>query len=120
MDRAEVVAGCQILCGGDRAAKLRLAFQCYDTDGDGHLSKEEIGNLLKASVHEQKRRRTFDVFFFFSSPLHWLLCSTSHTRARAVAVTLHLDGNAAKYILVPLPVEVYGKGGSPLFCSVLL
>jgi hypothetical protein len=50
VDQAEVVAGCQILCGGDRAAKLRLAFQCYDTNGDGHLSKREVGQLLKGAV----------------------------------------------------------------------
>ena len=50
VDQAEVVAGCQILCGGDRTAKLRLAFQCYDTDGDGHLSKDEVGMLLKGAV----------------------------------------------------------------------
>lgn len=42
--------GCQILCGGDRVAKLRLAFQCYDGDGNGQLSKGEVGQLLKGAV----------------------------------------------------------------------
>lgn len=55
LDRAEVVAGCQILCGGDAASKLRLAFQCYDSDGDGHLSKPEVAALLRGAVTKAVR-----------------------------------------------------------------
>ena len=49
MDQAEVVAGCQTLVAATNV-KLRLAFQCYDTDGDGHLSKQEVGALLRGAV----------------------------------------------------------------------
>ena len=34
-----------LLCGGDQTAKLCLAFQCYDTDSDGCLSK--AGGLFR-------------------------------------------------------------------------
>ena len=42
IERGELVAGCQALCGGDETEKLRLTFSCFDADGDAHLSKEEV------------------------------------------------------------------------------
>ena len=42
IERGELVAGCQALCGGDETDKLRLTFSCFDADGDAHLSKEEV------------------------------------------------------------------------------
>ena len=50
IDEAELLAGCQALCGGDEAAKLRLTFACFDGDGDGHLTPDEVRLLLRGSV----------------------------------------------------------------------
>ena len=50
VDQAELVAGCQALCSGDEAAKLRLAFKCFDGDGDGHLTSEELKQILRGTI----------------------------------------------------------------------
>ena len=50
LDESEVLAGCQALCGGSEADKLRLTFACFDGDGDGKLTKEEVGALLRGTV----------------------------------------------------------------------
>ena len=46
VEPAELVAGCQALCGGDEGEKLRLAFSCFDADGDTHLTQPEVQTLL--------------------------------------------------------------------------
>ena len=50
VDKAELVAGCQALCAGDEGEKLRLAFSCFDADGDGHLTQPEVAKLLRGSI----------------------------------------------------------------------
>ena len=35
VDEKELIAGCQALCAGDETQKLKLAFACFDKDGDG-------------------------------------------------------------------------------------
>ena len=50
VDKGELVAGCQALCAGDEKEKLRLAFSCFDADGDGHLTQLEVAKLLRGSI----------------------------------------------------------------------
>ena len=50
IDKAELVGGCQALCAGDEGEKLRLAFSCFDADGDGHLTQPEVAKLLRGSI----------------------------------------------------------------------
>lgn len=50
VDKGELLAGCQALCSGDQTEKLRLTFKCFDSDGDGHLSKPEVQLLLRGSI----------------------------------------------------------------------
>jgi len=50
IDESELIAGCQALCSGDKATKLKLAFSCFDKDGDGHLTPDEICSLLRGSL----------------------------------------------------------------------
>lgn len=50
VDQKELIAGCQALCSGDESAKLRLAFTCFDKDGDGHLTPAELQELLRGTI----------------------------------------------------------------------
>jgi Ca2+-binding EF-hand superfamily protein len=50
IDQKELIAGCQALCMGNEATKLRLAFSCFDGDGDGHLSAAELKTLLRGTI----------------------------------------------------------------------
>ena len=50
VDQKELIAGCQALCSGDENTKLRLAFSCFDKDGDGHLTPDELKLLLKGTI----------------------------------------------------------------------
>lgn len=50
VDKGELLAGCQALCSGDETEKLKLTFKCFDSDGDGHLSKPEVQLLLRGSI----------------------------------------------------------------------
>ena len=50
VDEKELIAGCQALCSGDEDTKLRLAFDCFDKDGDGHLTPAELQVLLKGTI----------------------------------------------------------------------
>ena len=50
VDQKELIAGCQALCTGDEATKLRLAFSCFDKDGDGHLTADELAVLLRGTI----------------------------------------------------------------------
>lgn len=50
VDKGELMAGCQALCSGDQTEKLKLTFKCFDSDGDGHLSKPEVQLLLRGSI----------------------------------------------------------------------
>ena len=59
VDQSELVAGCQALCSGDETAKLRLAFSCFDKDGDGHLTSAKLKVLLKGTIEPGLRPLTF-------------------------------------------------------------
>jgi len=50
VDQKELIAGCQALCSGDDATKLRLAFSCFDKDGDGHITPDELKLLLRGTI----------------------------------------------------------------------
>ena len=50
VDQKELVAGCQALCSGDDDTKLRLAFSCFDADGDGHLTADELKLLVRGTI----------------------------------------------------------------------
>jgi len=50
VDEAELIAGCSQLCSGDASEKLRLAFACFDKDGDGHLDPGELQTLLRGTI----------------------------------------------------------------------
>eukprot|EP00002_Diphylleia_rotans_P007663 TRINITY_DN17310_c0_g1_i1.p1 TRINITY_DN17310_c0_g1~~TRINITY_DN17310_c0_g1_i1.p1 ORF type:complete len:199 (+),score=60.60 TRINITY_DN17310_c0_g1_i1:67-663(+) len=47
----EFVAGLSIFCNrGTLEEKLKLTFRIYDVDNDGHIDKEELMSMLKASL----------------------------------------------------------------------
>jgi len=46
VDITELSAGISILAGGSRDAKVRSAFEMYDTDGNGYISPQEMYNYL--------------------------------------------------------------------------
>eukprot|EP01114_Cavostelium_apophysatum_P014696 TRINITY_DN3873_c0_g1_i1.p1 TRINITY_DN3873_c0_g1~~TRINITY_DN3873_c0_g1_i1.p1 ORF type:complete len:180 (+),score=41.93 TRINITY_DN3873_c0_g1_i1:197-736(+) len=49
----EFVTGFSVLCPkGTLDEKLRFSFRLYDIDGDGFIDKEELYNMLKASLFE--------------------------------------------------------------------
>ena len=46
VDSTELISGLSVLCGGSREDKVRAAFELYDGDGDGALSREELCSYL--------------------------------------------------------------------------
>merc|ERR1719263_2572113 len=49
----EFICGLSILCTyGTRDEKMQFSFQIYDFDGDGKISRDELGRMLKASLSE--------------------------------------------------------------------
>jgi Ca2+-binding EF-hand superfamily protein len=42
----ELVSGLSVLCGGTRDDKCKIAFQIYDSNGDGFISLDEMVSYL--------------------------------------------------------------------------
>ena len=50
ISQAELIAGCQAMCGGGSTEKMRLAFRLFDKDGDGHITAGELKLLLRGTI----------------------------------------------------------------------
>ena len=49
----EFISGISMMCeDGDFSEKVQFSFQVYDFDGDGMIAKEELTDMLKASLTE--------------------------------------------------------------------
>jgi len=46
VDFSELASGLSVLCGGDRASKVRASFELYDYNGDGFISLDEMTRYL--------------------------------------------------------------------------
>lgn len=50
LDLGELVTGLSIFARGTKTEKIKVCFDAYDVDGDGGVTKEEMGNLLKSYI----------------------------------------------------------------------
>jgi len=49
VDLREFVSGLSMLCKGSIEEKLELSFKAYDLDGNGFISKDELGAMFKSA-----------------------------------------------------------------------
>eukprot|EP01102_Stenamoeba_stenopodia_P009601 TRINITY_DN2845_c0_g1_i2.p1 TRINITY_DN2845_c0_g1~~TRINITY_DN2845_c0_g1_i2.p1 ORF type:complete len:232 (-),score=60.02 TRINITY_DN2845_c0_g1_i2:87-782(-) len=49
VDLGEFVCGLSMLCKGTVEEKLELSFKAYDLDGNGYISKDELGAMFKSA-----------------------------------------------------------------------
>ncbi|XP_023363275.1 EF-hand calcium-binding domain-containing protein 1 [Otolemur garnettii] len=56
----EWVKGLSVFLRGTFEEKLKFCFEVYYLDGDGYISREEIFNILKDSLHQQSSEEETD------------------------------------------------------------